>query len=238
MTLDLNCDLGENEPAACTRALMRSISSANIACGGHAGSVDRMEACVTWALAAGVRLGAHPGARDPGGSGRDPIAIAPPELQILLLQQVGALDRIARAHHTRLHHDKLHGALYHASDTHQDLAEAYVTTIARWWPRLRIYARAGALVARRARAHKVPVWEEVFLDRAYRDDGTLVPRTEPGAVISDLRTLKQRLILFLARRQVCSVSGTPLNLPAQTLCLHSDTPDAVSRARALRRLLP
>ena len=143
MTLDLNCDLGENEPAACTRALMRSISSANIACGGHAGSVDRMEACVTWALAAGVRLGAHPGARDPGGSGRDPIAIAPPELQILLLHQVGALDRIARAHHTRLHHVKLHGALYHASDTHQDLAEAYVTTIARWWPRLRIYARRG-----------------------------------------------------------------------------------------------
>ncbi len=238
MTLDLNCDLGESEPPACTRALMRSISSANIACGGHAGSVDRMQTCVTWAVAAGVRLGAHPGAPDPGGFGREPSAITPPELQLLLLHQVGALDRIARAHGARLHHVKLHGALYHASDTDKDLAEAYVTAIARWWPRLRIYARAGALVTRRARAHKVSVSEEVFLDRAYRDDGTLVPRTDPGAVISDLLTLKQRLILFVTRHQVCAASGKPIHLKAQTLCLHSDTPDAAARARALRKLLP
>ena len=132
MKLDLNSDLGEGEPIARTRALMRWITSANVACGGHAGDAKSMQRCVRLAKQCGVRLGAHPGPWSRGDFGRSAIQITPEEFELLLLQQVGALERVARANGARLHHIKLHGALYHASEAQTEIGECYVKSVARW----------------------------------------------------------------------------------------------------------
>ena len=195
MKLDLNCDLGEGEPLSRTRSLMRWVTSANVACGGHAGDLPTMEACVRFAKQHGVRLGAHPGLWNRNDFGRDRAPLTPDGFELLFLQQVGALERVAHANGVRIHHIKLHGALYHASEEDEALAPCYAAVVKRFWPRARIYARAGGHVASVARRAGLVVWEEAFADRGYRGDGTLVPRTEPNALLagtpcclSDLRS--------------------------------------------------
>ena len=126
MKLDLNCDLGEGEPLPRTRVLMRWVTSANVACGGHAGDLKTMKACARLARQHGVRLGAHPGPWSRSDFGRGPVRIAPDEFELLLLHQVGALERVAQANGVRLHHIKLHGALYHVSEGNEAVANRYV----------------------------------------------------------------------------------------------------------------
>jgi UPF0271 protein len=235
MKLDLNCDLGEGEPLSRTRALMRWITSANVACGGHAGDLHSMRACVRLAKQCGVKLGAHPGPWSKGDFGRGPLQITPDEFELLLLQQVGAMERIARDEGTPLHHIKLHGALYHASEADAVLGQRYLDAIRRWWPRCLIYARAGGAVAKRARQGGLRIWEEAFADRAYRADGSLVPRGEPGAILNDAEEVLRRVRLLRSRGEIISDSITLLHLRPQTLCLHSDTPEAVKLARAISR---
>ena len=237
MKIDLNCDLGEGESAARTRSLMRRITSANVACGGHAGTVDSMQTCIRLAKQFGVRLGAHPGPRNRNDFGRGALEVTPDELELLLLHQVGVLDRLARAVGVRLHHVKLHGALYHASESDDALGRRYVAAVARWWPAARIFARAGGNVARLARRSRVAVWEEGFADRAYRDDGTLVPRHQPNALLTDVRQVARQVQGFAKRGEVVSMSGRRLRLTPQTLCVHSDTPHALEIVRAVSRLL-
>jgi UPF0271 protein len=237
MNLDLNCDLGEGEPLARTRALVRWITSANLAGGGHAGDAQTMQACVRLAKFFGVRLGAHPGPWSRGDHGRGPVRITPDELELLLLHQVGALEKIARAEGIRLHHLKLHGALYHATDADEVLARRYALTVARWWPRAIIYARAGGLTARIAQQTDLRVWEEVFADRGYRDDGTLVPRGQPGALLTNPRQVTERVATLVKEGKLVSVTGQSLSLRAQTLCVHSDTPGALRLARAVAEAL-
>jgi UPF0271 protein len=158
--MDLNCDLGEGEPAARTRALMRWITSANIACGGHAGDAETMIDCLRLCAKHGVRAGAHPGFPNRGTMGRGEISITPAELRTLLLHQVGGLATLALAGNTPLTHIKLHGTLYHASDHSTALARAYLETVRAYWPELTIYARAGGMVAGLARRLRMPVWPE------------------------------------------------------------------------------
>ncbi|PYM12233.1 MAG: hypothetical protein DME18_11940, partial [Verrucomicrobia bacterium] len=165
MKLDLNCDLGEGEPLTRTRALMRWITSANLACGGHAGDLPTMEACVRLAKQHGVRLGAHPGPWSRGDFGRGHARPAPHEMELLLLHQVGALERVARRNGVPLHHIKLHGALYHASEEDDALAKRYVAAVKRFWPQAKIYARAEGRVVRVARRAGLVVWEEAVADR-------------------------------------------------------------------------
>jgi UPF0271 protein len=229
--LDLNCDLGEGEPLRRTRALMRWITSANVACGGHAGDAATMEACVRLARQNGVWLGAHPGPWNRQTFGRHPIRISPDDLELLLLQQVSALEKIARAGGARLHHIKLHGALYHATDGNTALAKRYLAAVKRWWPAAVVYARAGGQVARHGRAGAVMVWEEGFVDRAYCDDGSLVPRNEPGALLTGVRAISERVRRLLFKGEVLSSTGNRLRLAPRTVCLHSDTPKAVEFAR-------
>ncbi len=237
MKLDLNCDLGEGEPRALTRALMRCVTSANVACGGHAGDLETMADCVDLAKQFGVRLGAHPGPWSRGDFGRGPLNLAASELELLLVHQVGALERLARRKRVHLHHIKLHGALYHASESDEEVARAYVAAIRAWWPRCVVFARAGGTVVRLARRVGVRVWEEAYLDRGYREDGTLLPRSEAGAILDDGRVVKRRLEHWLAGREIETVSNLPLALRPQSLCLHSDTPKAVQFARLARRVL-
>ncbi len=232
MRVDLNADLGEGEPWARTRALLRIVTSANIACGGHAGAVGSMERTVAAAAAAGVRVGAHPGLAD--GFGRGAADVDPEALRLLLLQQVGTLERIARRAGVRLHHVKLHGALYHAADARPDLADAFLGTLVRWFPRVRVYARPGGAVASRAPDHGARVWAEGFADRGYRSDGSLVPRGESGALLARPAEVADRIAGWRKGGGVRAVDGAMLPLAVRTWCVHGDTPGAVAMARAAR----
>jgi UPF0271 protein len=234
---DLNSDLGEGEPPATTRSLMRIITSANVACGGHAGNVHTMEQCVRLAKEFRVRLGAHPGPWSRADLGRGAVDVAPDELDLVLLEQVAALERIAGAHGLRLHHVKLHGALYHATERSDTLAWHYVLAVARWWPTAKIYALAGGRVARIAQRAGVPVWAEIYADRGYSDDGSLVRRGKPGALITNSRTAAARIRRFLATGNLESLTGKLLPLRARTVCVHSDTPNAAAIARSVRKTL-
>jgi Uncharacterized proteins, homologs of lactam utilization protein B len=231
MRFDLNCDLGEGEPRARTEALMRVITSANVACGGHAGDLASMERCVALAKKYDVRLGAHPGAMDRVGFGRGELRITPANLELLLLQQVGALAQIADAHGVKLHHVKLHGALYHATERDKGLAKTYVAIVRRWWPDAVVYALAGGTVAKLA---KQMVWGEAFLDRNYLDTGTLVPRSESNALLKNVREARERAEQLM-RRTVVSVGGRVIHVNARTICIHGDTPRAMEFAKLAQK---
>lgn len=235
--MDLNCDLGEGESRARTALWMLWITSANVACGGHAGNVVSMRASVRLAQRHGVRLGAHPGLADREHFGRAEVKLSADDLEALLLQQVSALERIARDAGGRLHHIKLHGALYHAYDRSAPLARRYVETAKRWWPRCLLYVRAGGLVERTAREAGVKTWGELFADRAYRDNGQLVPRGEPGALLKDLSEIRDRMETFLRSGRVRTQSGAWIKLAAQTICVHSDTPGGTRIGRLLAGII-
>jgi UPF0271 protein len=235
MNWDLNCDLGEGEPPARTRALMRWITSANVACGGHAGNVRSMAACVRWAMQNRVRIGAHPGLASGHDFGRGRVSLSPDDLETLLFHQVGALHRLALEAGAALHHVKLHGALYHATETNVALRRRYIETVRFWWPDTIIYAQAGGNVARLARRKGVPVMEEGFLDRAYLDPRTLAPRSRPGALWTDTRKVLGRLRLWQETGAVLSRSGKACPLKVRTWCVHSDTPNALRMVRTVAR---
>jgi UPF0271 protein len=212
----LNADLGEHEPVSRTRALMGLVDMANIACGGHAGSIVTMTRAVRLALACGVKIGAHPGTAAEFGRGE--ADVSPEELALLVLQQTAALASIAAKDGARLHHIKLHGALYHATEKSPALAGAYIQTIEEFFPMLRVVALAGGRVAKLAGRRAMT---EVFAERGYRPDGTLVPRGEAGAIISDPREVLERLP----------------SLRGDTICIHADSPNALRIARAVRAAL-
>ena len=194
-----------------------------------------MEACVRLAKQYNVRVGAHPGLRSNFGRGK--ILIQPRELELLLLQQTSALECIARAHELKLHHIKLHGSLYHATEATERLARAYLLAVRRWYSKSIVYARAGGRVAALAPRVGVRVWEEAFADRAYESDGSLVARSWPAAIISDIREITKRVKQLIEEKTVLSRSGTLLRMAARTLCVHSDTPRAVEIAVVCREVI-
>jgi UPF0271 protein len=170
-----------------------------------------------------------------GAFGRGDVVLSPRQLQTLVLQQVGALDLLARWHGSELHHIKLHGALYHAVENDDTLGRAYVEAVARWFPKVKIYARAGGLILTLAREVGVAAWAEGFIDRAYCANGQLVPRNQDGALLTRSREITERLREWRQTGGWKSLEGSWVAVPAQTLCLHGDTPGAVALARALRR---
>ena len=136
-----------------------------------------------------------------------------------------------------MHHIKLHGALYHAAEESEALAKRYVAAVKQWWPGVKIYALAGGRVTRFARAARVNVWDEAFVDRGYRDDGSLVPRAKPGALLTDLRAVTERVRRLISDDVVVATATTRRPSPPRTLCIHSDTPNAVAIARLTAKLL-
>lgn len=237
MKLDLNCDLGEGEPLARTRALMSCITSANIACGGHAGGLRSMQTCVRLARESNVHIGAHPGPPRRADFGRGALAVTAAELEVWLLQQVSALERVVKVAGGNLHHIKLHGALYHATESNVTLARNYLATAKRFWPRTILFVRAGGMVARLARRRDVRVWEEAFADRGYQSDGSLVPRGGPGALLDDADQIARRLKLLRGRSVVETVDGASIRLSARTVCVHADSPGAVRTVRMAAAVL-
>jgi UPF0271 protein len=230
---DINCDLGEGEPLARTRALMGAISSANIACGGHAGDAESLRRCVLLCREFGVRAGAHPGFADRENFGRRALPLSERELTLLILQQAGAFARVASAVGVRPHHIKLHGALYHLVDGRESLARCYVETIAEYFSGWKIYASPFGRVVEAARRQKIPVWREVFADRSYLASGELAPRGEEGSVISSVALIKERLRALREKGAILASDGSLLRVEAETICVHADSPHAVRLARGI-----
>jgi 5-oxoprolinase (ATP-hydrolysing) subunit A len=233
--MDLNADLGEGEPFIRTRGLLRQVTSVNIACGSHAGDLDSMRRVLRAAKAMGVRVGAHPGM--PGAFGRAESVVEPGALAVLVARQVALLQHLAKAEGVALHHVKLHGALYHMTEGAAALRAAYLRTVRELFPKLIVYARAGGAVAAAAKRMGVTVWEELFADRGYNANGTLVPRSAPGALIDNVGAVGERVAAMVAGRPWRCVDGSEIGLDGRTICVHGDTPGAVRLAAAARRAI-
>jgi UPF0271 protein len=229
--IDLNADVGEG--CGDDDALLGVVSSANVACGFHAGDATIMRATCERAVERGVAIGAHVGYRDAEGFGRRELGVAPSVLHDETLCQLGALAPCAGAAGGAVRHVKPHGALYHRCATDPEAAEAVVAAVRAFDPALRLVGPPGSALVLAAGAMGVG---EAFADRAYRADGSLVPRTEPGAVLAPAAAAAQGVELAMSRRATAT-DGTPIVVDARTLCVHGDTPAAVSLARELREAL-
>jgi UPF0271 protein len=230
--VDLNCDLGEG--TGHDAALMPLITSANIACGAHAGNLDTMIETVELALKHRVAIGAHPGYFDLENFGRAERVISPQEAGRIVLMQVEQLFEIAGS---RLRHVKLHGALYNQVARDPLLAEGVVAELARLWPDLILFALAGSHLARAASARGLRVAEEVFADRTYRRDGSLTPRSESNALITDENAAVAQVLNMVRDGFVIATDGTRVPITAETICLHGDSPHASAFAQRLRKEL-
>ena len=229
--IDLNADLGEG--GSQDAELMALASSVNIACGGHAGDKETMDASVEEALEAGVAIGAHPGYEDREGFGRLPMDLEPAAVADLVSQQVGRLTEIAAG----IHHVKPHGALYNQANRDPELAAAVVEGVKRIVPDCEFYVPPGGALAAAAEAAGLAVRAEGFVDRRYQENGTLVPRGEPGAVIEDVDEAIAQALQIACKERVRTVTGTWIPLPAKTLCVHGDSPRAVELLGAVRQAL-
>jgi UPF0271 protein len=239
--MDLNADLGESYgrwDLGDDEGLVRHLTSANVACGFHAGDFLVMERTVELCRRANVAIGAQPGYPDLFGFGRRPMAFEPGEVESMVRYQLGALEAFCRAHDVELHHVKPHGALYNQAAADPGLAAAIASATARFSRSLPIYGLASseamASAAADAGLRFVP---EAFADRRYRSDGSLLPRSEPGAVIADPADAAAQAVSIATDGAVEAADGTRVTLHAETICCHGDTPGAVEIAAAVRSAL-
>ncbi|MDQ7844145.1 MAG: 5-oxoprolinase subunit PxpA [Armatimonadota bacterium] len=235
MKIDLNADLGEG--ASTDTALLAVITSANIACGGHAGDERSMRRAVLEATARGVGIGAHPSYPDREGFGRRPMAMSHEALVDTLVRQIERLQEVARAAGTALVHIKAHGALYNVAVDDAATARAIGEAIRRVDSRLIAVALAGSPMAEVFRSMGLRTAEEAFIDRGYTAAGRLVPRDRPNALLTDARAAAARAVRMVRDGVVDSVEGAPVRLRAQTLCVHADTPGSPAIAAAVRQAL-
>ena len=228
--VDLNCDLGEG--AGHDAELMPLITSANIACGAHAGDEATMRATVALAQKHGVAVGAHPGFIDRANFGRRELALGPDEVHELVLDQIRKLQALAPVRHV-----KPHGALYNMAARDPGLARALVDAVYEADPRLILFGLAGSHVIAAAAACGLPVASEVFADRTYQRDGSLTPRKQAHALITDAPTAVAQVLRMVRENTVRAIDGTDVLIRADTVCLHGDGAQPVVFARRLRREL-
>ncbi|HET9897074.1 MAG TPA: 5-oxoprolinase subunit PxpA [Streptosporangiaceae bacterium] len=237
---DLNADLGESFGAwklGDDEALMRIITSANIACGFHAGDPLTLRQACEGAAAAGVTIGAQVSYRDLAGFGRREMAVPKDELTAEILYQIGALDGLARTCGSRVRYVKPHGALYHRVRKDRAQAEALVDAITAYDPSLPLLTQSDSLAAELAAATGLTVVAEAFADRGYRADGTLVPRGQPEDLHADPVKVAARAVSIVTRGTVTSADGSDVPVTARSLCIHGDTPGAVALATSVRAAL-
>ncbi len=235
MQIDLNADLGEG--CGSDEALLDLVSSANIACGWHAGGAALMRDCVRWALQKGVAIGAHPSFNDPENFGRSEMQLSTGEIYAGVLYQLGALDAITRVEGGRINHVKAHGALYNQAARDPAMAEAIAAAVHAFDPGILLFGLANSCLIDAARRAGLTAVEEVFADRGYRADGSLVPRGQPGALLDDENEVLERTLTMIREQQVRAIDGTIVPLKAQTICLHGDGPHALAFARRIRERL-
>ena len=238
--IDLNADLGEGFGVwrlGDDDALLGIVSSANVACGFHAGDPSTMRRVCTRAVAEGVAVGAQVAYRDLAGFGRRFLDVEPAELADDLLYQLAALDGIARSVGSRVSYVKPHGALYNAAVRHEGHARAIIDAVLAFDRRLPVLGLPGSAVLRGAEAAGMRPVAEGFADRGYTGAGTLVPRGLPGALVQDPAVVAGRAVRMAADGVVDTVDGATLLMPVESICVHGDTPNAVELARTVRTAL-
>lgn len=236
-TIDLNSDLGEGFGPwrlAPDDELMPLISSANVACGFHAGDPRIIEHTIAQAKRHGVEVGAHPGYPDRVGFGRRTVTATPDEVRTDVLYQIGAIAAFCRAQGVALQHVKAHGALYNFAVKDPATAEAIATAVKQFDPNLIFFVLPGSELEAAGAAVGLRLAREAFADRGYLPDGSLVPRSRPDAIITDHDLAVRRMVRLVNAGVIETVEGTDLALRADTICLHSDTPTALAIATAIR----
>jgi UPF0271 protein len=223
--IDLNCDVGELEDAAHEAALLRQITSANIACGGHAGDLATMERTARLAMARGVRIGAHPGYPDRANFGRVEIAMSAAEIEASIREQIGRLEAVVLRLGGEIVHVKPHGALYNLAARDGETARAIGRAVLLWNPRATVFGLAGSPALALWREMGLPVAAEAFADRRYEPDGSLRSRKFSDALITDPQEAAAQALRFAREGN------------AQTICVHGDTPGAVAILTACRQAL-
>ncbi len=233
--IDFNCDLGEG--CGDDAAIMPFISSASIACGGHAGDAATMRETVTLCLRHGVAIGAHPSFEDRAQFGRRELTLPVEEVEALVVRQIERLAHVCAQAGARLHHVKPHGALYNLAARDAGIAQAIARAVQRFDPALLLYGLSGSETTAAGAAAGLRVAHEVFAERRYEADGRLTPRSQPDAVIESLDAALQQVRTMLREGVVMARTGERVPIRADTLCLHGDRPDAPAFARALRAAL-
>jgi UPF0271 protein len=238
--IDLNADLAESFgrwELGDDDALLDVVTSANVACGFHAGDPSVIARACARAAERGVAIGAQVAYRDLAGFGRRFIDVPPDDLANDVLYQIGALEAFARANGVRVAYVKPHGALYNAIVDHEEQAAAVVAAVVRYDPALPVLGLPGSAWLRRAREAGLTTVPEAFADRAYTGRGTLVSRREPGAVLHDADEIAARCARLATRGEIVAADGTVVPVRAASICVHGDTPGAVGVARAVRAAL-
>ena len=238
--VDLNCDLGESfgtYTIGLDAQVIPHVSSVNIACGYHAGDPVVMEKTVALAKEHGVAIGAHPGFPDLMGFGRRPMNITPAEAGAYVKYQMGALLAFVKAQGLKLQHVKPHGALYNMAAKDEALAKAIAQSVASVDSNIRLMGLAGSLMLKEAEKAGLPVISEVFADRAYNDDGSLVNRKLPGAVIHDAQQAAARAVMMAKEHKVISINGKEIPLQADSICVHGDNAQAIELVCTIRSAL-
>jgi UPF0271 protein len=230
LSVDLNADVGEGMDDA---ELLPYVTSANVACGVHAGDPTTMDQTVLTALSRGVRVGAHPGYPDRANFGRVFIEMSADDIENLIVYQVGALAGFVRSRGGTLTHVKPHGALYHSAGEFPDVARAIAEGVRRVGTDLVLVGAAGSLLIGAGEDAGLAIAEEAFADRRYRSDGTLVPRGEPGALLLDPDEAAEQAVGLARDGVAVAQDGTRVTVRADTICLHGDTPGAVEIAKRI-----
>ena len=237
-SIDLNCDMGESFGVYTLGAdseVSKHITSANIACGFHAGDPGWMRKTVQLAEQLSIGVGAHPSFPDLSGFGRRPMSLSPQEVKDCIVYQMGALTAFTKD--KRLQHMKVHGAMYNMASSGGDLAKAICDAVLEVDPDVILVVLAGSRWGEIARSMGLKVAEEAFTDRAVNPDGTLVDRKLPGAVLTDVELIIERAVGMVRDHSVIATNGAKLEVRPDTLCLHGDTPGAVQMATAIHSAL-
>ena len=238
--IDLNSDLGEsfgNYTLGMDERILELISSANIACGFHAGDPDVMHRTVQLALKNGVALGAHPGFPDLVGFGRRTMGVSPQEVYTMMVYQIGALNGFIKAEGGKMQHVKPHGALYNMAAKDKKLAEAIAESLYKIDPELILFGLAGSEMIHAAKRIGIRAIEEVFADRTYQKDGTLTPRSQANSMITDDEKAIAQVLKMVQEKRVTSVDGGEIPLQADTICVHGDGEHALNFAKKIKEKL-
>lgn len=238
--VDLNCDLGESFGSYTIGnddQVIPLITSANVACGYHASDPVVMDQTLSMAKEAGIRIGAHPGFPDLMGFGRRNLSVSPTEAKAYVLYQLGALDAFCRVHGMKMQHVKPHGALYNMAAKDYELSRAICEGIQEFDPQLIVLALSGGELARAARDMGLRTALEVFADRAYEEDGSLVNRRREGAMITDENLAVARVVRMVKEKKVTAVTGKDIPIQADSVCVHGDGAKALAFVEKIRRAL-
>jgi 5-oxoprolinase (ATP-hydrolysing) subunit A len=236
-SVDLNCDLGEGfgvYKIGNDKEMMKYISSANIACGFHAGDPSIMNNTIELATRYGVKIGAHPGFPDIMGFGRRNMNFTSDEVYTIVLYQIGALHAFVKARDVKLHHVKPHGALYNMCAVNHLLADAVAKAVYDFDPSLTLYGLANSELVSAGKKYGLTVFQEVFADRTYQNDGTLTSRTENNALIIDEQQAILQTLQMVKEKRVTTVTGEIIPIQADTICLHGDGEHAIVFAKKIR----